>query len=40
LAFETGVPVAKIAEGGTYVVKSNTASNGDMSGIAVATFKV
>jgi hypothetical protein len=39
IALATGVPVNKVAQGGSYVVSRQIAGNGDVTGMAVARFK-
>jgi hypothetical protein len=39
IALATGVPLTKIAQGGSYKVVRQIAGNGDVSGVAVVTFK-
>jgi hypothetical protein len=39
IALATGVPVNKIAQGGSYVVSRQIAGNGDVTGMAVAKFR-
>jgi hypothetical protein len=39
IALATGVPVTKIAQGVSYKVERQIAGNGDVSGLAMATFK-
>jgi hypothetical protein len=39
ISLATGVPVSKIAQGGTYAVQRQIAGNGDVSGLTVVRFK-